>query len=62
MTESFWSFVIVSGSGFLLALIKMMYKSKCSQIDLCCIKITRNVEVEAREDEIEMQRNNNQQP
>jgi hypothetical protein len=39
--------------GFVLALGKLCYKSKCSQIELCCIKITRNIDAEVKED-IEM--------
>ena len=30
--------------------IKYCYKSKCSQIDFCCIRITRNIEIEKEED------------
>ena len=26
------------------------YKSKCSRVDICCIKIERDIEVEERED------------
>ena len=50
MSEVFWTFFITSLIGFLLAVGKLCYKSKCSQIDLCCIKITRNVDAEVKED------------
>ena len=50
LSEMFWTFFITSIAGFILALGKMCYKSKCTQIDLCCIKITRNIEAEVKED------------
>ena len=30
--------------------IKYCYKSKCKQVELCCLKITRDVDVEKEED------------
>ena len=56
LTEVFLTFVISSGVGLILAVLKMCYKSKCSSIEVCCIKIVRNVDVEEREDEIEMKK------
>jgi hypothetical protein len=50
MSEVFWSFFITSVIGLMLAIGKICYKSKCSQIDICCIKVTRNIEAEVRED------------
>ena len=50
MSEVFWTFFITSLIGLILAIGKICYKSKCSQIDLCCIKITRNVDAELKED------------
>ncbi len=32
--------------GFVLAVINQLYKSKCSEVDICCIKIIRDVEGE----------------
>ena len=42
--------------GFLLALGRQMYKSKCREIDICCIHIKRDVETEEKIDEIQLQR------
>jgi hypothetical protein len=50
MSEVFWTFFITSIIGLLLAMGKICYKSKCSQIDICCIKITRNIDAEVKED------------
>ena len=49
MTEMFWMFLITSSSAFLLAVLKMCYKSKCSELNLCCLKIKRDVNVEEKE-------------
>jgi len=46
MSEVFWTGLYSSLIGFLLALGSQCYKSKCSQVDICCIKITRDVEGE----------------
>jgi hypothetical protein len=50
LSEVFYTFLITSVVGFILALGRICYKSKCSSIDLCCLKITRNVEIEMKED------------
>jgi len=50
MSEVFWGMFITTMVGFLLALGKYCYKSKCSNIEFCCIKITRNVDAEIRVD------------
>ena len=50
MSEVFYTFLITSVIGLMLAIGKMCYKSKCSQIDICCIKVTRNIDAEVRED------------
>lgn len=50
LSEVFYTFLITSVIGFIIALGRICYKSKCSTIDMCCIKIVRNVEVEVRQD------------
>jgi hypothetical protein len=50
LSEVFYSFLITSVIGLIVAVGKMCYKSKCSSIDLCCIKITRNIDAEVKED------------
>ena len=50
MSEVFWTGLYSSLIGFLLALGSQCYKSKCSQVDICCIKITRDVEGEEQLD------------
>jgi hypothetical protein len=59
LTEVFLTFVISSGIGLILAVLKMCYKSKCSSVELGCFKIVRNTDVEEREDGLEMEMKHN---
>ena len=43
--------LIMGGVGLI---VRYSYKSKCSSVDLCCIKIVRDIETEEREDMEEM--------
>jgi hypothetical protein len=54
LSEVFWTFFITSLAGFLLKCASMAYKSKCKEVDICCIKIIRDVELEERENEFEI--------
>lgn len=51
-TETFYMFIITSGIGFFLALVKSCYKSKCKEVSCCCMKIIRDVETEEKLDEL----------
>ena len=62
LSEVFLTFVVSSGTALILAVMKMCYKSKCSSIQMGCIKIVRNTEVEEREDEMEMKANEASKP
>lgn len=53
LSEVFYTFLITSAIGLLIALGRMCYKSKCSTVDFCCLKIVRNIDAEVKED-IEM--------
>ena len=46
MSEVFWSGTITSLIGFTLAMGAQCYKSKCSRVELCCIKIIRDTTAE----------------
>ena len=50
MSEVFWTGLYSSLIGFVLAVSVQCYKSKCRQVDICCIKIIRDVEVEEKLD------------
>jgi len=47
LSEVFLSFLISSVIACVLAVGQQLYKSKCDKIEMCCIKIHRNVEVES---------------
>jgi hypothetical protein len=53
MTETFWMFLITSSIGFIIAVSKMCYKSKCKEVDICCIKVIRDTNLEEKELEFE---------
>ena len=45
-TETFYVGLYSALMGFVLAVINQLYKSKCKQVDICCIKIIRDVKGE----------------
>lgn len=49
MSEVFWVAFVSTTSGFLLKLVSMIYKSKCTKCSICCITCKRNVELEEKE-------------
>ena len=51
-SEVFWVGLYTAGVGVILAIMNMCYKSKCKEVDICCIKIIRNVEIEEHIDSI----------
>ena len=51
LSEVFYSLIITTGAGLVLALAKLCFKSKCSEVSFCCIKIVRDVKVEEQEQE-----------
>lgn len=54
LSEVFWSFFLTSTIGCLLGIMKMLYKSKCKNVECCGMKVERDVEIEEKEDEMEM--------
>jgi hypothetical protein len=46
MSEVFWTGLYSSLIGFVLAMCSQCYRSKCKEVDFCCIKILRDVEGE----------------
>ena len=57
MNESeqvFWLAVITSAVGITTLIIKSLSRSKCDEIKCGCIKIHRNVDLEEKLDELEL--------
>ena len=53
LSEIFYTLLITSTIGLILAIAKICYKSKCKEVNVCCIKIIRDVEGEEKIDERE---------
>ena len=45
-TETFYVGLYSALMGFVLAISAQCYKSKCREVDICCIKILRDTTVE----------------
>jgi hypothetical protein len=50
LSEIFYTFLITSVIALLLGIGRICYKSKCSSIDICCVKVIRNIDAEVKED------------
>ena len=55
MSEVFYTGLYGSLIGFILALCSQCYRSKCKEVNLCCIKIIRDVEGEEHLDNVSRQ-------
>jgi hypothetical protein len=54
LSETFWVAFITVASGLLLKIASMLFKSKCSECQMCCFKIRRDVVLEEKEHEVEL--------
>ena len=50
----FFSFLITSIIGCLLKCSSMLYKSKCKEVSLCCLRVVRDIEAEEKEHEFDV--------
>ncbi len=55
MSEVFYTGLYGSLIGFILALGSQCYKSKCKEVNFCCIKSIRDVEGEEQLDNVNRQ-------
>lgn len=58
LSEVFYSLVLTSSIGFLLAICRLFYKSKCRTIEISYagIRIVRDIDNEEKLDEIQISR------
>jgi len=56
LSEVFFSFFVTTVVACLLSLSRMAYRSKCKRCTLCGISVERDVELEEKIDELEMQK------
>jgi hypothetical protein len=54
LSEVFWVAFITTISGMIIKLCSMAYKSKCKEVDFCCLKVIRDVDLEEKENEFEI--------
>jgi len=59
LSEVFWVAFITTLSGCILKLASMMYKSKCKEFEICCLKVKRDIDAEVLEGDIELTENEN---
>jgi len=53
-SEIFFTFLITSVIGLILKMGSYCYKSKCSEVNICCIRIIQNIDNEEKLDEIKL--------
>ena len=61
-SEIFFTSLYTSLIGFLIAIGAQCYKSKCKEVKICCIRITRDIQIEEeldRQPQNPIQSNNN---
>jgi hypothetical protein len=56
-SEVFWTGLYTASGALLIALVNQCYKSKCKEIDICCIKIIRDVSIEEEIDNPQLRAN-----
>lgn len=54
LSEAILVMLITGGFGFLAAVLGILYKSKCTRIECCCVKIDRDVAGEEKIDAEEL--------
>lgn len=59
LSEVFWVAFITTMSATLIKCFAMLYKSKCREVQCCCIKIVRDLEAEAAAEALEAQQQQN---
>ena len=45
-SEVFWVGLYTAGGALILAIMNICYKSKCKEVDICCIKVVRDIQIE----------------
>lgn len=62
LSEIFWAGLVATGAGVIGVGLKYAYKSKCKEINLCCISVKRDIDAEAQEDLKEMESGTKSEP
>jgi len=51
LSEVFYLTLVATGSGLILKLAQMIFKSKCKEASCCCFRVVRDIEAEEKEAE-----------
>ena len=51
LSEVFLTGLYVTGTGIIMAIVALLYKSKCTKVKCCCLEIDRDVAGEEKLDE-----------
>ena len=57
LSEVFWVSFVATISAMVIKLASMCYKSKCKEVELCCLKIIRDSDAEEKEEEYRIDHN-----
>lgn len=55
LSEVFLTFLISSVIGMILAIFRMLYKSKCVKFNCCCFTVERDIEAEQEEHQFDVE-------
>jgi hypothetical protein len=50
LTEVFWVSFVTTVTGMIIALARICYKSKCKEVNCCCIRVIRDTVLEVQEE------------
>ena len=50
LSEQFLIYIVASGIGAILVVCRLLYKSKCKNFEICCLKVQRDPEQENHSD------------
>jgi len=54
LDEIFWMAFVTTSSGMIIKLCSMAYKSKCKEVQCCCLKVVRDTNMEEKEEEFRL--------
>ena len=59
LSETFWITLMGAAGAAFALMIRALSRSKCDNIEFCCIKIHRNIGAEIEEEKYELDHKNN---
>ena len=59
LSETFWITLMGAAGAAFALMIRALSRSKCDNIEICCVKIHRNIGAEIEEEKYELDHKNN---